>query len=158
MQKILIIISAMSLGLLLNGCAGYIPFSSLIYKIDIQQGNVVEQDMVNQLKPGMNKRQVTFVMGTPMLIDTFHEERWDYVYRFKKGGSEEVEKLHMTLFFEKDTLVRIAGDLRPQEVDPESLIKKQQIWEVPAQAREKPSTLDRVVDTVTFGVLKKEEE
>lgn len=158
MQKILIIISALLLGALLNGCAGYIPFSGAIYKIDVQQGNVLEQDMVNQLKPGMNKRQVAFVMGTPLLIDTFHEERWDYVYNFKQGNSAEVEKLHVALFFEKDTLVRIAGDLRPQEVDPESLVKKQQIWEVPAQPREQPSTFDRVVDTVTFGVLKDEDE
>jgi len=51
-----------------------------VYKIDIQQGNVVTQDMIDQLRPGMTRRQVRFIMGNPLLTDTFHADRWDYLY------------------------------------------------------------------------------
>lgn len=74
-----------------------------VYRIDIQQGNDVTQDMINQLKPEMTKKQVAYVMGTPLLIDTFHPDRWDYVYSFHPGnGSREQRRL--TLFFKDDKL------------------------------------------------------
>ena len=53
-----------------------------VYRIDIQQGNDVTQDMVNKLEAGMSKSQVAYIMGTPLLIDTFHPNRWDYIYSF----------------------------------------------------------------------------
>lgn len=83
-----------------------------VYRIDVQQGNNVSQDMINQLKPGMTKNQVAYVMGTPLLIDTFHPNRWDYVYSFQPGG-EKREQRRITLYFNDDeTLSHIEGDTR----------------------------------------------
>ena len=70
--------------LLLAGCSS-IP--SLLYKIEIQQGNVITQEMVNKLKPGMTRSQVRFALGSPMISDAFHENRWDYVYRLEQKGN-----------------------------------------------------------------------
>ena len=83
-----------------------------IYKMDIHQGNIVSQEMVDQLKPGMNKRQVNFIMGTPLLQDAFHDDRWDYLYSNEPGGQARLQK-KITLVFEKDELIGLQGDFRP---------------------------------------------
>src|SRR5215475_3026894 len=57
------------------------------YRMDVQQGNVVTQEMVEKLKPGMTPSQVRFILGTPLVVDAFHKDRWDYVYRFTRGGN-----------------------------------------------------------------------
>lgn len=80
------------------------------YKVDIPQGNVVTQEMVSKLKPGMTKSQVRFIMGTPLVTDVFHANRWDYVYRNQKAG-KLVEERKLALFFDKDLLVRVQGDV-----------------------------------------------
>lgn len=83
-----------------------------VYRIDVQQGNNVDQDMLNKLEPGMTKSQVAYVMGTPLLIDTFHPNRWDYLYSYQPGG-EEREQRRITLYFNDDeTLSHIEGDTR----------------------------------------------
>ncbi len=84
-----------------------------VYKVDIPQGNVVEQDQINQLRPGMNKEQVRFVMGTPMLDDSFHANRWDYLYYFKPGYGDIKTKQATLYFNEQDRLVSIQGTFRP---------------------------------------------
>ena len=58
----------------------------LLYKIDVQQGNVIEQEMLDKLQPGMDKGQVKFIMGTPVIVDPFHSERWEYIYSYQEGG------------------------------------------------------------------------
>jgi outer membrane protein assembly factor BamE len=83
-----------------------------VYRIDIHQGNVFAQDMVDQLKPGMNKRQVAFIMGTPLVEDAFHSDRWVYIYSNEPGGEDRVEK-KFTAIFKKDELVALEGDMRP---------------------------------------------
>jgi outer membrane protein assembly factor BamE len=106
MKKILI------MTLLLGGC-GYIPVVPPLltpYKIDIQQGNYVTQDMIAKLKPGMSRSQVRFALGTPLIIDPFHPERWDYVYTMQKGG-KLVEQRTVTVVFKGDELERIDGDV-----------------------------------------------
>ena len=95
--------------LLLAGCSS-IP--SLLYKIEIQQGNVITQEMVNKLKPGMTRSQVRFALGSPMISDAFHENRWDYVYRLEQKG-KLVEQRHLAVFFEGDKLVRTNGTFTP---------------------------------------------
>lgn len=97
----------------------------LIYRPSIQQGNVVTQEQVNELKPGMSKRQVRFLLGTPMLIDVFHADRWDYVFTLGEG-SRPSEMQRVTLYFDQDRLVRIAGDLRPQP-ESERIEKKKEV-------------------------------
>lgn len=83
-----------------------------VYKIDVQQGNVVTQDMVNQLRPGMTTRQVRFIMGTPLIQDTFHPDRWDYLYSMKAGHQERTQE-RISLVFEEDRLVGLSGDFVP---------------------------------------------
>jgi outer membrane protein assembly factor BamE len=110
------------LGLMLaTSSAGYLagcgsnPFERAVdhvsaYKIDIQQGNAINQDMLARLKPGMTPSQVRFVLGTPMLVDPFHGNRWDYVYRLEKGG-RLIEHRRVTVVFENDKLKGIEGDV-----------------------------------------------
>ena len=80
------------------------------YRIDIQQGNFVSQEMVSQLKPGMSKEQVKMVLGTPLLTDIFHAERWDYVYWRERPG-EKREQRKLIVFFEDGKLTRVDGDV-----------------------------------------------
>lgn len=82
------------------------------YKLDIQQGNVITQDMMAKLKPGMTKAQVRFILGSPPITDMFHTNRWDYVYILKAGGKVKEER-KLTLFFDNDQLTRVAGDVIP---------------------------------------------
>ena len=80
--------------------------SCSLYRVDVRQGNELENDQVAKLKIGMNKKQVTFLMGNPLLTDPFHKNRWDYVHTFRKGYRKSTRKL-LTLYFEGDKLVRI---------------------------------------------------
>jgi len=93
MKKLLIIITCIA-SLWLTACSnnGY----HLVHKIDIQQGNVITQDEINQLEPGMTRRQVQYVMGSPMIADVFHQDRWDYLYRMQPGYGEASTE-HVTL-------------------------------------------------------------
>jgi len=94
-----------------SGCST-VPRVVHEYKIDIQQGNVLTQEMVAQLKPGLTKDQVRFVLGTPVLMDMFHANRWDYVYRYQKGSNGEVEMRQFSTFFDEGgKLTRVAGDV-----------------------------------------------
>jgi outer membrane protein assembly factor BamE len=111
-QQILII----SLCSTLLGCnnIGSMDFPG-VYKISIPQGNVITQEMVDQLRPGMSKRQVTFVMGTPLVRDPFHQDRWDYIYSFQPGGGERGQE-RLSVFFIDDQLVSFEGDFIPSAV------------------------------------------
>ncbi len=82
------------------------------YKMDIQQGNVVTPKMMMQLRPGMSKTQVRFVMGTPLITDSFHANRWDYFYQMRKAG-KVIEQRRVILEFEDDKLKRVRGDVIP---------------------------------------------
>jgi outer membrane protein assembly factor BamE len=86
------------------------------YRIDIQQGNFVSQEMVSQLKEGMTSDQVRFVLGTPLLTDIFHANRWDYPFRLQKGNGE-VTISRVTLFFKDNRLARFEGGELPTEKD-----------------------------------------
>jgi outer membrane protein assembly factor BamE len=85
------------------------------YKMEIQQGNFVSQEMVSQLKPGMTKEQVKLILGTPLLTDIFHSERrWDYVY-WKEDQAGHREQRKLVVFFEDGKLARLDGDVRAQD-------------------------------------------
>ncbi|WP_239901036.1 outer membrane protein assembly factor BamE, partial [Laribacter hongkongensis] len=73
------------------------------HTIDIQQGNVVTQDAVDKLRPGMTRAQVRFVLGTPLLTDMFHAQRWDYVFQIRREGQLREEK-RFTVYFDGDRL------------------------------------------------------
>lgn len=98
------------LAVALSGCSS-VPRIVTEYRIDVQQGNVLTQEMVSQLRPGLTKDQVRFILGTPMLVDMFHADRWDYVYRLQKGDSGKVETRRFSTFFDADgKLLRVGGD------------------------------------------------
>lgn len=123
-----------------------------VYRIDIQQGNVVDQDAVNQLRPGMSRRQVRFVMGTPMVADPFHADRWDYLYLFKPGsGGGEPEEKRVTVYFKNDKLVRLSGTQYPDLAAAEQTRQRQVTVTVPPQARGDVGILTRLWRWISFG-------
>lgn len=78
-----------------------------VYRIDVQQGNYLEDDAVEQVEAGMTRSQVRFLLGTPMVADPFHAQRWDYVYYFKPGRGRGRELRHLTVYFDNDAVARI---------------------------------------------------
>lgn len=106
MRKLLII-ALLALGATsLTGCFHY-------YKMDIQQGNVVTDKMLSQLQFGMTQHQVRYVLGTPMIQDPFHADRWDYVYYLKKGSARAVKESRITVVFNNDQLASILKNGKP---------------------------------------------
>lgn len=91
--------------------------TSCVYKMDIRQGNFVKAEMVQKLKIGMTKQQVRYVMGTPLVSDVFHANRWDYVYRLERGR-KLIEQQNLTLYFEGDRLARMVDESLPAETAP----------------------------------------
>lgn len=105
-----IILLALLSTLLLSACS--------IHRIDVQQGNVITQEMFEKLKIGMVKQQVERVLGTPLVVDPFHRNRWDYVYIFKAGDTDERQSAHLSLYFDNDKLNKINVDSElPKEAD-----------------------------------------
>ena len=107
-----------------------LPF---VYKMTVQQGNIVTEEMVDRLEPGMTKRQVRYLLGTPLLVDMFHSDRWDYTYTIRRGH-QAMEAKRLTLYFKEDALVRVAGDLQPNparatERQPDAIIVAVPDWE-----------------------------
>lgn len=100
---------ALAAALLLGACS-LLPGFMQPYRIDIQQGNFVSQEMVSQLRPGMTREQVRVLLGTPLLVDIFHADRWDYVYTLDRPGKPR-EQRHLAVFFEEGRLARLGGDV-----------------------------------------------
>jgi outer membrane protein assembly factor BamE len=93
-----------TVSILLSACFG-------AYKYDVQQGNIVDQERLSKVEKGMSKRDVQTLLGTPLVRDKFHPNRWDYAYYLKKGRSKETTSRLITLYFENDKLASIAGDV-----------------------------------------------
>lgn len=106
---------AVAATLTLTACETILNNLPGVYSVDIEQGNMIDQAMVDQLRPNMSKRQVLYIMGSPMLADTFHERRWDYLYSDQPGGEDRVQK-RISLYFDGDNLVGVQGDFRPSQL------------------------------------------
>ncbi|MDE0746887.1 MAG: outer membrane protein assembly factor BamE [Porticoccaceae bacterium] len=107
-------LSLILLSVISTGCS-WIKFPG-VHKVDIQQGNILDQDMVDKLLPGMTKSQVRFVLGTPLIADTFNQARWDYIYRRVSAAGEKTEE-NVTVYFDnEDKLDRITGDYAPTSI------------------------------------------
>jgi len=104
----------------LSGCGG-------IYNMDIQQGNLLNVSQLQQLKTGMNKRQVQYALGAPLVTDPFHKQRWDYYYSFRKGGDKKTIRQRLTLYFQGQKLERIErnGDTSRAVKSPETKVLEQ---------------------------------
>ena len=120
-----------------------VPFA---HRIDVQQGNVITQDMIAQLRPGMDKKKVNFIMGSPVIQDTFHAERWDYVYTFQAGRKKQ-EKRVVTLYFDGDKLKRVAGNIKAADGPIEIDTRQDQSVEVPGR---KSGMLAKIANTLPF--------
>jgi len=92
------IATTLLLSLLATGC---------VYRVDIQQGNMLDPEQIDQVEVGMSRSQVRFLLGTPMVIDSFNPDRWDYVYRLQRGHQRKVYKYHLVVWFEADKVTRI---------------------------------------------------
>ncbi len=88
---------------LTSGCESLIPS---FYTVPVRQGNYIDPAMVAQLRPGMTRQQILRIMGTPLVEDPFHQNRWDYYYQYGRGGNIS-EQRRVTLFFQGDTLDRV---------------------------------------------------
>ncbi|QFT56296.1 outer membrane protein assembly factor BamE [Microbulbifer sp. THAF38] len=103
-------IAIASLCALLGACT-LVKFPG-VHRIEVQQGNIITQEMVDQLKPGMTRRQVQFVLGTPLLEDTYNPNRWDYINRVRDKKGKITQK-RFSVYFEEDSLVATSGDWQP---------------------------------------------
>ena len=154
MQKLLIIILGFST-LIFTGCASdriadhiseRLPW---VYKIDVQQGNVITQEQVDLLRPGMEQRQVQHILGTPLVTDPFHPQRWDYPYQFKPGGKEP-EITRFTVFFEEGRLQRTEGHLHPRpDAAPVDPVSRQMTVTVPEQEHQSQGLMPRLWRWIT---------
>jgi outer membrane protein assembly factor BamE len=118
MRKLLFSFSLLA-SLTLASCSTVLNNLPGVYTLEIQQGNIVDQNMINQLRPNMDKRQVLYIMGSPMLVDYFHKNRWDYVYSVKTSGEDMVEKKVFLVFKEVDGTDKLAGlygDFKPSNL------------------------------------------
>lgn len=106
---------SLMLPLFLTGCGNFTLFPG-VHKIVIQQGNIVDEEMVGQLRPGMTKAQVRFVLGTPLVTDTFNDDRWDYYYMMT--DQEDLTRTErLTVYFVNDVLDSYEGTIEPPEAE-----------------------------------------
>jgi outer membrane protein assembly factor BamE len=147
----LFIPAIMTASIALAACTTVVENIPGVYTIDIQQGNIINQEIVDQLRPDMNKRQVLYIMGSPMLRDVFHQKRWEYIFSEQPGGEERLQK-RLSLYFEDDKLVGVQGDFRPSNV---LVLKPSHEVTIELPERELEKTMsDKVVDLFTFSEQK----
>ncbi len=133
-RSLLLAGAAIAAAIFASGCAGNkLPG---VFRLDIQQGNVITPEMIEQLELGMEKRKVRFIVGTPLLTDPFNQDRWDYLYSLKRGNGERIQK-HVSLLFENDLLVRIEGDIRGDPIPESGQRQEETVVTVPAERRKK---------------------
>jgi outer membrane protein assembly factor BamE len=88
--------------------------TACVYHLDIKQGNLLEDKDIAQVEVGMTRSQVQFLLGTPMIADAFHHDRWDYTYYFRKGHSRDIDRRWLVVYFDGDRVANIARDLKLQ--------------------------------------------
>jgi len=112
------------------------------YRIDVRQGNMVTQEMVAQLKPGLTRDQVRFILGTPLVADMFHADRWDYVYRFRPGrDQQDLQQRNLIVYFQDGKLSRVDGDVvasQPGAAADAPTKPASRVIDIPAGAMPKP--------------------
>ena len=140
--------AVLALALAVTGCATmdqYVPTwrSFGVYKIDVNQGNYLSQDMVDKLKVGMTQTQVKQLLGTPLLTSPFRPDRWDYTYEFARQG-KVVEHRNFTVWFDDSKVTRWEGDAMPESVV--ELNRSASAKALPAQAPGEKGFWDRFLD------------
>ena len=121
-----------------------------VYRIDIQQGSIIDGAMLSRLKPGMDKTQVQFIMGTPPLVDPFHTNRWEYIYTFSKGGRQRQQR-HITLHFKDEKLAYVDGDVVPGLERPEDITNKaSKVVDVPLRKYKRRGFFGKLFNKLPF--------
>jgi outer membrane protein assembly factor BamE len=136
----------------LCSCARYDADYKLpgVYRLNIQQGNVLEQEMLDKLRPGMNKNQVRFIMGTPAINDPFHSERWDYIYTRSVNGGQR-RQVHLTMYFEDEKLAYLEGDVVASMRAPvDEFRQTTKIVDVPTAQQPKKGVITRMMEALPF--------
>jgi len=110
-RSIVLLLTATLAGL--TGCS-YLKYPD-VHKMTIRQGNLLNQDMIDQLRPGLNRSQVRYILGTPLIADTFDQSRWDYYYSIKRPGKEELRE-RVSIYFTDDKLSHFSGDYLPSSI------------------------------------------
>jgi outer membrane protein assembly factor BamE len=105
------VVAAIAVACLLAAC---------VYRLDTQQGNLLDQDQVDAVATGMTRSQVRFLLGTPMVADPFSQDRWDYVYYFRRGSTGATRSSHVIVWFDGDIVTRIE---RPETIKPKNAAK-----------------------------------
>jgi outer membrane protein assembly factor BamE len=95
-------------------CLLVLSLPACVYRIDVQQGNLLDDEDIGQVEVGMTRSQVQFLLGTPMIADSFHRDRWDYAYYFRRGRSEDIVQRWVVVYFENDRVARVDRDLELQ--------------------------------------------
>jgi len=152
---------------LLTACSyqGSIDLPGL-YRINIQQGNVIDQHLLDRLKPGMDKNQVEFILGTPAFIDPFHTEQWEYFFSSARQSRDRRQR-HMRLHFIDDELAYISGDVKVTDRDLSDPIRESRTVDVPLRTS-RPGFFKRLINELPIvgnsepriieGVLPEDEE
>ncbi|CAG2141765.1 outer membrane protein assembly factor BamE [Cupriavidus plantarum] len=118
-----LVTSLLAATMLVGACSAYDSTSRKVanaitpYRINIVQGNFVSREAASQLREGMTRDQVRFLLGTPLLTDVFHGNRWDYVFSFRRGSTPVVQQRRYTVYFQDDKLVKFGGDELPSEYE-----------------------------------------
>ena len=142
---------------LVSGCASVrdrvagIDFVNLgipgVFRSTIQQGNVITQEMVDRLKPGMTQRQVRFILGEPILGNTFRDQRWDYIYTVQVGAQPRRQQ-RLTVWFEDSALARFEGDFVPTAIREARQSAGEESEDVPAAERIEPELVPGLPEDV----------
>jgi len=108
-----LVVTLILLGLFTTGCSTFqFPW---VYRLTIQQGNIVSQEMIDKLKPGMSKSQIQFILGNPILEDSLDQDRWNYIYSLQIPGRERLHK-ELVIYFKDNKLSHFEGDFVPSDV------------------------------------------
>jgi len=134
--------------LTLVSCSNVLNKLPGVYTLEVQQGNIVDQAMVDQLRPNMSKRQVLYIMGSPMVVDIFHQTRWDYIFSEQPTGESRVQK-RISLYFDNDQLSGIQGDFRPGN-QPELKASEETTVDVPKRDLDK-TLWEQITGLVSYG-------
>ena len=119
--------------LILSGCS--LSRFPGVYRINIEQGNILTQEMIDQLEPGMTQRQVKFILGTPLVRDSLNQNRWDYRYLLRTGN-ETIKQSLVTIYFDEEILSNVEGDMLPSWLSENPPLTDDQIQEDPPAANE----------------------
>lgn len=108
-RRVVVLLVLISISSVNSGCLR-------AYRPNIQQGNIVTAQMLESLAPGMSRREVRYTLGSPMIEDPFHADRWDYVYTLREGRSNKRQQSLITVVFDNDKLASVEGDESLREI------------------------------------------